>query len=195
VTGRFYAGLVPWLVFGVVVRAGGHGFAWASASALGAAIVVAIAAQRSARVTSLNVCGVALFAVFLAVGLGWSNVDDVDAYARALAVGALGLFFFGSLPFDPLVAPYIRELVSQTQWDHSDFRRGSQALTVIWGATAMVIAASHAVAGAISTSLAFTMFNWLIPIAVLGGAVHLATLRYNAYFDEDSMSGVVSLLD
>ena len=184
--GRFYLGLVPWLVFTVVARSEGHGVVWAGLAALVTAIVIAIPSVRSGSPKVLDLGAIVLFAgLALAGQLAPDHSDFLDRYGRALAMAGMAVIAFGSLAFDPLFGEYARDAVPPRQWGTADFRRGNELVTVMWGLAALAMAGSHAIAGLIDTRAAATLFHWIVPIAVVVGAVHQTMQRSHEYFYDD----------
>ncbi len=197
-TGRFYLGLVPWVIFAVVVRSGGQGIAWAGLAGAVTATVVTFVSARPGSLKVLNVASVVLFAVLAVAGLLASqHGDTIQRYGRSLSAAGLGLIAFGSLVVAPVAGQYTREAVDESQWGSADFRRGNAVITIVWGVAALAIAVSHAFAGLIDTRQAATVLNWIVPIGVAVVAVHQTIVRSRRYFDEDAVgvTEVAALLD
>lgn len=165
---RALIGLIPWLLFSVIanhstLRAG------ALAALVIAMVLCAYEAQRGGRPKLIEVAAVITFAIvgIVAFLADASLTDFLTRYARAIAAGALSLFVFGSLLFDPFTAPYARERVPEEFWDTPEFRAINRRLTLMWGGIFAVLSASHVVAGAIDTGAANVVFNWVIPIILI----------------------------
>ncbi len=98
--------------------------------------------------------------------------DFLARYGRAIATAGLALIAFGSLAVGhPFTAQYAREQVDRSVWDSETFRVLNRRFTALWGAAFLAMACSHVIAGAIDTRRAETIFNWLIPIALVVLAV------------------------
>jgi hypothetical protein len=191
---RLYLALVPWIVFALIGPDSlGAGVAWGAIAALATALVIVAISLRTRSVKDLEIFGVGLFAT-LAV---WGASDPAGALQRfhsAIAVGALALFAVASLGFQPFTEPYAREIVQRKYWTTSRFNRTNVELTLMWAVVFAGVAASQAAGGAINTTLASTIFGWLVPAVIVVAGVTQAATRWNDQFDGESM-GLDALLN
>ena len=58
-------------------------------------------------------------------------------------------------------------------------------ITLIWAATFTAIALSHFVATAFRTPEAFTVFNWVVPIALAAIAAHRSRMCWDDFNDDE----------
>lgn len=173
-----YLAFVPWLLFGLVSRS--DSLQAATIVALAAAIVVSLPSIMRRRVKVLEIASIAAFAAFVIVAFATNPGPNsvLERYARAFAAGTLALIAFGSLLVIPFTEQYARESVPQQFWSSARFKRINRVLTFAWGMIFAAIAASHAIAGAIDTRRAQTIFNWVVPIGLLVfGLKHMESYR------------------
>jgi hypothetical protein len=177
-----WLGFVPWLLFAVISR---RDTAQAAVVVgLVGAVLVALPGLLNGRPKLLELGTIAFFVVFGAVVLvvdPGSN-DFLARYGRAIATAGLALIAFGSLALDsPFTEQYAREQVDPALWQTVTFRSLNRRFTALWGAVFLAMACSHAIAGAIDTHRAETIFNWVIPIAlVLAMVKYMAAARESA---------------
>jgi hypothetical protein len=186
---RTYLGFLPWIVFALIARGSLEGVAWGAIAAVCTAGVIAIGSVRSRSVKELEIFSLALF-IALAVAGAMNQHDPqgfLQRYHNGLAVGALAFFAVASLAFQPFTEQYARELVQRKYWKTHRFNRANVELTLMWAAVFVAIAASETAAGAIETRLGATIFNWILPMALVLLGVRQATLRWTDQFDEESM--------
>lgn len=163
---------VPWLVFAVISRRDTPEAA--IVVGLLAAVAVAIPGFRAGRPKILELGTIAFFVAFGVVILAADPGSHgfLPRYARAIAAAGLALIAFGSLALgSPFTEQYAREQVDRSRWDSPIFRSLNRRFTALWGGVFLVMACSHVVAGAIDTRRAETIFNWVIPIALVVFAV------------------------
>ena len=162
-----YLALVPWVIFTLVARR--DSLSAATVAALVGAVLVSVPSLRAGRPKILEMASILAFAVFViiafAIDPGHSSV--LDRYARAIAAATLAVIAFGSLLLTPFTEQYARESVPQEYWNSPRFKALNRRFTALWGAVFALMAVSHTVAGAIDTRRAETLFNWVIPIALL----------------------------
>ena len=187
---RTYLGFLPWIVFAVVGRGSLEGVAWGSVAALLTAAVITCISARDRSVKELELFSIALF-VSLAIAGALNQHDPqgfLQRYHNGVAVGALAFFAIASLAFHPFTEPYAREIVQRKWWKTSRFNRANVELTLMWAVVFVAIAASQITAGMIQTRLGSTIFNWVLPVALVVLGVRQATLRWSDQFDGESMS-------
>ena len=186
---RTYLGFLPWIVFALVARQSLEGVAWGGVAAVLTAGLIAIASARTRSVKELEIFSLALF--FTLAVAGALNQHDPDGflqrYHNGLAVGALACFAVASLAFEPFTEQYARELVQRKYWNTNRFNRANVELTLMWAVVFVAIAASQITAGLIETRLGATIFNWVLPIALVLLGVRQATLRWTDQFDGETM--------
>jgi hypothetical protein len=95
----------------------------------------------------------------------------LERYARAISASLLALTAFGSLALTPFTEQYARESVPKQFWSSPRFKQVNRDLTVMWAIVFLAIMPSHIVAGIIDTRRGNTIFNWVIPIALVVYAV------------------------
>jgi hypothetical protein len=166
-----YIAFVPWVLFGVVSRA--DTLTAATIVALVAAIVIAVPGLRSRRPKVLELGAVVAFAGFMVVALvaDPSVTSWLERYARAISASLLALIAFGSLALTPFTEQYARESVPRAFWSSPRFKQVNRDLTLMWALVFLAMVPSHVVAGIIDTRRGNTIFNWVIPIAMIVYAV------------------------
>ena len=117
----------------------------------------------------LEIFSLALF--FALAVAGAMNQHDpqgfLQRYHNGLAVGALACFAVASLAFKPFTEGYAEELVQRKYWNTHRFSRANVELTLMWAAVFVAIAGSQITAGVIETRLGATIFNWVLPVALI----------------------------
>jgi hypothetical protein len=193
---RTYLGFLPWIVFALVARGSFEGVAWGAVAAVCTAGIITIGSVRMRSVKELEIFSVALF-LFLAAAGALNQHDPqgfLQRYYNGVAVGALACFAIASLAFQPFTERYARELVQRKYWNTRRFNRANVELTLMWAAVFIAIAGSEIAADAIETRLGATIFNWLLPIALILLGVRQATLRWTDEFDDQAM-GIDGILN
>ncbi len=167
-----WLGFVPWLLFAVISRRDTPEAA--IVVGLVAAVAVALPGLLRGRPKILEFGTIAFFVLFgvIVFAVDPGSNDFLARYGRAIATAGLALIAFGSLAAGhPFTAQYAREQVDRSVWDTDTFRVLNRRFTALWGAVFLAMACSHVVAGAIDTRRAETIFNWVIPIALVVLAV------------------------
>ena len=183
-----YAALLPWMVFAVVDRAHAGGPLWAGIGALITAITLLLTTSRERRRSrNVIVLGAVVWFAALAVagGLHQSDSGFIADDGRALSAAGFALIAFGSLAFRPAIEYYTRPHVRSSSWDEPAFGRMNVLITLIWAATFTGIALSHLVAALFGTPEAFTVFNWVVPIALAAIAAHRSRICWDDFNDEE----------
>jgi hypothetical protein len=111
----------------------------------------------------------------------------LQRYHSAIAIGALALFAVASLALHPFTEQYAREVVQRKYWNTTRFNRANVELTLMWAGVFAAIAVSEMTAGALDSRLASTIFNWVVPVALVLIGVQQATVRWSDQFDGESM--------
>lgn len=176
---NIYIAFVPWILFSVITQ---HDEVRAAAVvALIAAVAISLPGLLSGRPKMLELGAVAAFIGFVVVALAADPAtrDWLARYARGISAALLALIAFGSLLRTPFTEQYARESVPREYWGSPGFRRINRKLTVMWGVVFVLMVPSHIVAGIIDTHRGNTIFNWVIPIALIVLAVK-STARVTA---------------
>jgi hypothetical protein len=163
---------VPWLLFAVISRRDTPEAA--VVVGLVGAVAVALPGLLNGQPKILELGTISFFIVFglIVFVVDPGSNDFLARYGRAIATAGLSLIAFGSLAAgQPFTAQYAREQVDRSVWDTEIFRTLNRRFTALWGAVFLAMACSHVVAGAIDTRRAETIFNWVIPIALVVLAV------------------------
>jgi hypothetical protein len=183
-----YAALLPWIVFAVVDRARADGPLWAGIAALITAVALLLTMSRDRRrFGNVIVVGAIVWFAGLAVagGLHGSDTGFIADDGRALSAAGFALIAFASLAFRPALEYYTRPHVRSSSWDEPAFNRMNVQITLIWAATFTAVALSHLVATAFRTPEAFTVFNWVLPIALAAIAAHRSRICWDDFNDEE----------
>ena len=183
-----YAALLPWMVFAVVDRAHGGGPMWAAIGALITALTLLFtssrAEQRSRNIIVLGAIGW-FSALAIAGALHRSETGFLAHDGRALSAAGFALIAFGSLAFTPALEHYTRPHVRSSRWDDPAFHHVNVLITLIWATTFVGIALAHFVAASMGTPEAFTVFNWVVPIALAAIAAHRSRVCWDDFNDDD----------
>jgi hypothetical protein len=183
-----YAALLPWMVFAVVDRAHGGGPLWAGMGALITAIALLLTSSK-ARIRHGNVIVLGAIVWFaglaLAGALNSSDTGFVADNGRALSAAGFALIALGSLAFTPALEYYTRPHVRASSWAEPAFNRMNVMITLIWAFAVTGITVSHFVATAFHTPEAFTVFNWVVPIALAAVAAHRSRMCWDDFNDDE----------
>ncbi len=183
-----YAALLPWVVFAVIDRARGGGPLWAALGALITAIaLLATGSRTESRWRNIVVLGaIGWFgALAIAGAVHGSDTGFLARYGRTLSAAGFAVIAFGSLAFTPAVEHYTRPHVRSSRWDDPAFHRVNVLITLIWAATFTLVAVAHLVAASIGTTEAFTVFNWVVPLALAAVAAHRTRVSWDDFNDDD----------
>jgi hypothetical protein len=166
-SGSIYLALLPWVLFSLITRF--DTLTAAAVIALVAAVMVALPSIRRGRPKSLEIGAIATFAAFTvaAIIVSDSVADDISRYARGIAALVLALIAFSSLARTPFTEEYARETVPQQFWNSPTFKALNRRITMLWGFVFLAMVPCHVVAGAIDTRRSNTIFNWVIPVALV----------------------------
>lgn len=186
-------GLAPWLVMIVAVRSTGVSLA---SGAILAALTAAVAVVWTRRRRSPALFETVSLVAFLAMVVGaWlaprSAGPALDHYGRAITAGAMAAIALVSLAFRPITVQYIRDLVPARVLETRAFARASRLDTAVWAATAIAVTASFLLAVGLRSHLDQTIFNWLVPLALIGGCVRVLAWRWAALDSLDESAALV----
>ena len=187
----FYVALSPWLAFIVADRSAGLGPSGAALVGLIVALGIVGFELRCKRLRSLPFVAAAEFSVLATFAMKTGSTDGIWRYDRALAIAILAAVFLASSYAAPLTAPYVRDIVTPRQWTTRGFARANAALTRSWSLVFALVAVSFALGATFEHPLPTTVFNWLVPIAILA----VAATRLSATSDGDSGALALNALD
>jgi hypothetical protein len=183
-----YAALLPWMVFAVVDHARGGGPVWAALGALITAVTLLLTSSRDAT-RSRNVIVLGAIAWFGALAIAGtvhhSETGFLTRDGRALSAAAFALIAFGSLAFTPAIEYYTRPHVRSSRWNDAAFQRVNVLITLIWAATFSGISIAYVVGASMGTPDAFTVFNWVVPIALAAIAGHRTRIVWEDFNDDE----------
>jgi hypothetical protein len=165
---NIWLGFVPWILFAVLCRR--DSLQAAVVVGLVGALIIALPGVLAGRPKLLELGTIAFFAVFVVVVFVVDpGADDfLSRYGRAIATAGLALIAALSLLIDrPFTEQYAREQVDPGLWKTERFAELNRHFTAAWALVFTLMACSHVVAGAIDTQRAETIFNWVIPIALI----------------------------
>ncbi len=164
---RIYLAFVPWVLFSLVAQR--DTLAAAAVVALAASIAISLPSLAAGAPKLLELATIVTFVAFTVVALVTEPAlhDWLTRYARAIATALLALIAFGSLLWVPFTEQYARESVPRELWSSPRFRQINRQLTTLWGCVFIAMVPSHLLAGAIDTHRADTIFNWIVPVALI----------------------------
>jgi hypothetical protein len=165
-----YLSLIPWVVFGLIENRTGYSPEWAALGALVAAVVIAAPSFARGSPKLLDIAAIIIFVglAIAAFSLGPAHSQVIADYGRAIAVGALSLFVFITLPVMPFTEQYGRHTVPRQYWDSPLFKQTNRVFSAAWGLAFAAMAVSHLIAGTDASNHRLGLFfNWLIPIGII----------------------------
>ncbi|GAB7029238.1 hypothetical protein AB0G35_12495 [Streptomyces sp. NPDC021749] len=166
---NLFLGFAPWIVFGVVASPSSWGFA--ALAALITAIGTSLPDIRRRSLKILDIAGLLFFGVLCILSLVLDRHDLIwlETYAQTLSGAVLAAVAFASLAFMPFTEQYARESVPREYWGTPLFRHVNRVLTAVWGAVFLATALLGVLA--LRSTSGADWLNWVIPIALLVGAV------------------------
>jgi hypothetical protein len=172
-----FAGFLPWIVFWVVCSSPST-WEWGAFGAFVVALLLVVPSwAQGESVKMFNIVSLLFFGVFTILGLflDASDLKWLDDWSQVISSSALAIAVFGSLLFVPFTEEYARETVDKSLWDSPNFKHTNRVLTAMWGVAFVLMAifgivaqGEHHDGGAV-----YSLFNWILPIAVLVGAFKL----------------------
>ncbi len=184
-----YAALLPWMVFAVIDRARNDGPLWAGVGALIAAVILLVSGARRSESGTRNVFLLGGTIVFVALAfagaLHRADTGFVAHNARALAAFGFTAIAYVSLAFAPATEVYTRPHVRSSSFDNPAFRRMNVLMTLIWGTAFAAVGLGNIAASWIGTPEAFTVFNWILPIALGAVAAHRSRICWDDFSDDE----------
>jgi hypothetical protein len=177
---KLLIGLVPWVLFTLLVRLPGDNTAAYAALAAAALSLVLLLATLKGGVKVIEAGSVVTFGVLAAVAFlgGPAGNVWVTDYGRATAAFVLAAVMLGSTLLVPFTEQYARESVPPQYWGSPTFRAVNRKISGLWGLILLGMGVVHVLAAIIdpaSTSGGFRsgvgggglMLNWLIPIGLV----------------------------
>jgi len=173
----FVLSFAPWIIFTVVTQSQST-WEWGALAALVAALILAIPWRGGRSIKVIDAAAVVFFGVLAVLGLfvDASQLDGLERNSQVLSSFALAAIAFGSLLVMPFTEQYAREQVEREYWDSPVFKRTNRVLTAVWGAAFTVAGVCGIVQQYVSGS-AVDLFNWIIPVAVIVGA-----MKFTGYY-------------
>ena len=182
---RLCAAFLPWLVFDLVVRAGGDGIAFAAAAALVCALVVAAPALRVHAPSTVETTGIALFAGLAFAAAAPGSTTLLLRGAVPLTTGTLGLVLLLSLLRTPATAEYARKCVRPSTADAPRFSIINMTMTAFWGIAVALVAGSQAIAAFTTGRHLASIFGWLVPLGLLLAVAKATAGLWSDYHERD----------
>lgn len=176
-----YADMLPWLVFFVVERRSGPTLAWASGCAVLAAAGLTGWAYWRGRAAPLPRLALVVFAALLVSGLGSGAWDHLVGSTRAVAAASLGVAALASLRFRPLSEAYTAPLVASSRRDGPGFLAVNRQISGSWAVGSLLVGASCATSDFEPDKVAFTLLDWVIPLAVACATLLWASRRWELF--------------
>jgi hypothetical protein len=172
---RFGAGIylafAPWVLFSVTTAH--DDLTTAAIIALAAAIGISAPSLLTGRPKTLEIGAIVAFAglTIAALSVDAATGAWIARYARAIAASLLGLTALSSLLWTPFTEQYARESVPRELWSSPRFKQVNRKLTLLWAGVFAAMVPAHVLAGTIDTHRANTIFNWVIPVALVFWAI------------------------
>ena|SRR5689334_15118672 len=108
----------------------------------------------------------------------------LQRYALAAAPIGFAVIAFASLLGTPFTEYWTRLGARQRDWTRPSFRRANVFTTMLWGAVFAAFAVSCFLAAALDTVAAQTIFDWLLPLALIMWAVHRTSVIWDVFVDD-----------
>jgi hypothetical protein len=163
---------VPWILFSVISRR--DTMEAATVVALVAAIAIAVPGIRAGHPKMLELGTIVAFFGFTIVAFVVDPAanDWLQRYGRAIAAALLAAIALLSVALNmPFTEQYARETVPERYWSSPKFKSINRQLSLMWAAVFALFVPSHIIAGYVDTQRANTIFNWVIPIALVVFAI------------------------
>lgn len=174
--------VVPWMLFVVVDRQSGLGLAWAAASAMGCGAAIAGWSHWRQRRTPIGWLSIGVFGALVVVALIVDRPAQwFEPTLRAASVSCLGVAALVSLRWRPLSEGYTVERVPVHRQAELGFARVNRRITVAWGIAALCIGGSFAAEALTPSAVALTVFDWVVPLLVLGVTLRFVALQWSTY--------------
>ncbi|MFD4144598.1 hypothetical protein [Streptomyces sp. NPDC058572] len=174
-------GMLPWIVFSVLVGPGRFEFVVVVSLALALLVLVVDRLRRPGRsVKILEVCEVAFFAALAIVGLFASagTLRWLETYSRELSNFTLVAIAFVSIAVrEPFTVQYARERVDRSLWNTRGFLHTNYVITAVWGLAFLVAGVAGLIGDLVLDQPDNIWTHWVIQI----GAIILA-LRFTKWY-------------
>ena len=177
---KMLIGLVPWMLFTLLVRIPGDETAAYAALAAAALSLVLMLSTMKGGVKIIEVGSVVTFGVLAAVAFlaGPSGNAWVTDYGRAAAAFVLAAVMLASTLLVPFTEQYARESVPPQYWGSPTFRAVNRKISGLWGLILLGMGLVHVLAAIIdpaSNGGGFgsglggggLLLNWVIPIGLV----------------------------
>jgi hypothetical protein len=181
-----FAVFLPWVVFAVVDRWNGQGVTWGAIGALITVAALAATSTRDFRSPNTILRGAAIWFTLLAVAgfFYGSPTGFIGGHGRAIADAGFAVIAFGSLAFTPISEHYTKLRVRPRLWKAPGFDDLNTFVTMIWGATFALVSLSYVVASWVDSKPAYTVFAWVVPIALGAIALHRSRIAGEDFVEE-----------
>ncbi|MEU2491317.1 hypothetical protein [Streptomyces sp. NPDC007883] len=174
-------GMLPWIMFSVLVGPGRFEFAVAISLAIALLVLVVDRLRRpGTSVKILEVSDVVFFAALAIVGLFASagTLRWLETYSGELSNFALVAIAFGSMAVrEPFTVQYAREQVDRSLWETRGFLHTNYVITAVWGLAFLVAAVAGLIGDLVLRQPDNIWTNWVIQI----GAIIVA-LRFTEWY-------------
>ena len=181
-----FAVFLPWIVFAVVDRWNGQGVTWGAIGALITVAALAVTSTRDYQSPNTILRGAAVWFALLAIaGLFYDTPASwLGHHGRAVADAGFAVIAFGSLAFTPIAEHYTKLKMRPRLWKAPGFRRLNTLITMIWGTLFALVACSYLVATWVDSHPGYTVFAWVVPIAMGAVALHRTRIACEDFVDE-----------
>lgn len=166
----FYLSLTPWLVFAMADRTAGAGPVYGAFIAGAAGLLIVIVDLRRGVRHLLPPFAVGYFGAYLLVAALTGNPRWESPLSRASSVAALAVVLALSLLRRPATMAYGVADVAPSRAASTSFRHRHRCLTCGWALAAAAASASMCCGLLVRTPVGLTIFDWLLPAAVVAAA-------------------------
>ncbi|MBX9920083.1 hypothetical protein [Mycolicibacterium frederiksbergense] len=168
-----FAGIAPWILFGLV--AGPGRFEEAASAALGLTLLTMwVGWRRGVKVHLLEAFAAVFFGILAAIGLFAPDrtLDWLQLWAGELSNVALAVFALGTLLIRrPFTLAYAKDSTPAEHWDSPLFSRINYVISAMWALAFTVSAISGAIGGAVLHDADNFWTAWIVPIGAIIFAV------------------------
>ena len=181
--------ILPWIVFAAVDRYGGQGTTWGAIGALIATItILAVERDNNSGVPNVLMIGATIWFSGLALAgmLYESHGNWLAQNGRFLSAAGLTVIAAISLAYIPFTEHYTRPHTRPSHWTTDRFRHVNVVATMLWAGVAALAATAQWVAPIVNQRPAYTVLNWVVPIALLAIGSHYANQIWEQAFDDEN---------
>jgi hypothetical protein len=182
-----YSALLPLIVFSVVDRWGGQGTTWGAIAALVTVATLYATSSRTHDARNPLLIGISVWFTVLAFA-GWIFTEPdgwLGRYGRSLGALGYGLVTMATLASTPAAQHHTRMLIRRRRWNDPGFLRLNYRLTTLWGVSFLAIAGSFALAPLVNQRPAYTVLNWVVPIALGAVIAHRSRAVWDDFADRE----------